>query len=216
MMRTVTDIYNHYKIGKHLQLHMLRVAGVVSLICDNIEVSVDKDNLVKAALLHDMGNIIKFQLDLFPEFAQPEGVEYWRGVQKEFIDKYGSSEQQATLQIINEIGVPKEVSALIDEIHFRLLEEHKNTNDFNIKILHYADLITSPFGVVSYEERMKEAHERYKNHKNSVGEEKWVHLNQCGLEMRDQIFSKCKIKPEDINEESVAPIIEELKNFVLK
>ena len=33
--------------------------------------------------------------------------------------------------------------------------------------------------------------------------------------MEKQIFSKCKIKPEDINNETVASIILSLKDFVI-
>ena len=35
-------------------------------------------------------------------------------------------------------------------------------------------------------------------------------------QIEKQIFSKCKIKPEDITDETVKPVIEELKNFVIK
>jgi hypothetical protein len=40
-------------------------------------------------------------------------------------------------------------------------------------------------------------------------------LVACGQEIEKQIFAKCKIKPEDITDASVAPIIEELRNFVI-
>ena len=56
---------------------------------------------------------------------------------------------------------------------------------------------------------------RYQD-KNKGHEAEREKLVACGAEMEKQIFSKCKIKPEDITDETIAPIIEELKNFVIK
>ena len=36
-MRKILDIYDEYKIMPNLQEHMLRVAAVASLICDNFD-----------------------------------------------------------------------------------------------------------------------------------------------------------------------------------
>ncbi|MEK7072114.1 MAG: hypothetical protein AAB969_00935, partial [Patescibacteria group bacterium] len=38
----------------------------------------------------------------------------------------------------------------------------------------------------------------------------------CGEEMEKQIFAKCKIKPGDINDEAIKPIISNLRNFVIE
>jgi len=67
---------------------------------------------------------------------------------------------------------------------------------------------------VSYDERMDEAKKRYK-FKESEEAERQI-LIKCGREMEKQIFSKCKIKPEDINDKTVAPTLLNLKNFVVK
>ena len=42
-----------------------------------------------------------------------------------------------------------------------------------------------------------------------------IYFEKAARQIEKQIFSKCKIKPEDINNETVAPIISELKNFVI-
>ena len=81
--------------------------------------------------------------------------------------------------------------------------------------MHYADMRVSPYGVVSLEERMKEAKNRYKLESPSEEEER-ERLIECGREIEKQIFAKCKIKPEDINNETVTPLIPILKNFVTK
>jgi 5'-deoxynucleotidase YfbR-like HD superfamily hydrolase len=85
---------------QNLQDHQLRVAAVASIICDSFDFLINKEKIIKVCLLHDMGNIIKFQLDYFPELNKPEGLEYWQNVQKEFIAKYGPNEHNATMKIM--------------------------------------------------------------------------------------------------------------------
>jgi len=64
---------------------------------------------------------------------------------------------------------------------------------------------------------MAEAKNRYKNRKYlKRSEEDRVRLVACGEEIEKQIFAKCKIKPEDINNITVEPIISELRNYVIK
>ena len=87
-MRTVQQIYNEYRLMPTLQLHQLRVAGVAKIIADSFNGEIDKESIVLACLFHDMGNIIKFDLKNFPEYNQPEGIEYWQKVQSEFLEKY--------------------------------------------------------------------------------------------------------------------------------
>ncbi len=202
-----------------LQMHMLRVAAVASLICDSMDMLVDKDNIIMASLLHDMGNIIKSDLNYFPEFLEPEGLEYWQNVQNEYKKKYGVDEHGANMQVAKKLGVSNQAVELIDSIRFSLVCTHAASKDMHVKILHYADGRVGPYGIVSYIERMEEGKKRYKNHKSTFGsmaEEERVKLVACGKEIERQIFSHCKIKPEDINDETVASIISKLKDFVIK
>ncbi|OGI95586.1 hypothetical protein A2917_03485 [Candidatus Nomurabacteria bacterium RIFCSPLOWO2_01_FULL_42_17] len=215
-MKKISEIYTEYKIMPNLQEHMLRVAAVASLICDNFNEPVSKAELVTACLLHDMGNIIKSQLEYFPEFLEPEGLEYWQGVKNEYINKYGRDEHKATEQIMKELGVFPNLISVVDQIRFSLIRNIRDSNDMMMKIIIYSDNRADPHGIVSYEERMEEGKKRYKNRKDVFGITGRDELIQCGKEIEKQIFSKCKIKPEDINNETVAPIVLKLKNFVVK
>ena len=215
-MKTISEIYEEYKIMPTLREHMLRVAGVASLICDNFTEPLNKEEIISACLLHDMGNIIKFNLEYFPEFNKPEGLEYWQNVQNEYIEKYGEREHEATLKIIRELGIPKKIVTLASEDQFSLLCQHQNSGDMGMKIVHYADARVSPHKVVSYDERMGEAKERYKDHKYSFQGDEHFRLVACGKEIEKQIFAKCKIKPEDINDDTVNPLILKLKDFMIK
>ena len=58
MVRKISEIYAEYKIMPNLQMHMYRVAAVASLIYDNFNEPLNKEEIITACLLHDMGNII--------------------------------------------------------------------------------------------------------------------------------------------------------------
>ena len=213
-MKKISEIYSEYKIMPNLQEHMLRVAAVASLICDNFNELLPKKDIITACLLHDMGNIIKFKLNYFPEFNKPEGIEYWQNVQNEYIKKYGNDEHHVAKEIASEIGVSERVLELINAISFLGASHNVLSEDFGKKVVDYCDNRVSPFGVVSGEQRFMDLRKRYTNHGGDTPERQA--FEKALRQIEKQIFSKCKIKPEDINDEAIAPIIEELRNFVIR
>lgn len=193
---------------------MLRTAAVASLICDNFLEPLPKEEIVTACLLHDMGNILKFKLDVFPEFNEPQGLEYWQKVKDEFREKYGEDEHEATTKIAQELQVSDKVLELMDTISFFGVQNYVLDEDFSHKIPEYCDDRVDPFGVVVLEERFMDQRKRYAHHGGDIHER--FAFENAVRQMEKQIFVKCKIKPEDINNETVAPVISELKNFVIK
>jgi len=214
-MRKITDIYRDYNIMWQLQAHQLRVAAVAQQICQSLDIPVDTHSIVSACLLHDMGNIIKFNLEYFPEFNQPQGIEYWRQIQNEYIEKYGLNEHHATLEIAGELGCTDSVKKIINAIDPLHLEKYGDQLSLEEKISLYADNRVTPHGIVSLKERSEEAFHRYKNHRNALGLES--HKKFVGiLELCEkEIFSHSNIKPEDITDASSMQIIELLKEFTL-
>lgn len=218
-MRNILDIYKEYKIMPNLAMHQLRVASVIYLIINNLNIKVDEDVAIQAGLLHDMGNIIKFDLNYFPEFSKPLGLEYWQNVQNEYFEKYGRDEHKATQDILKELNVNQKVIDIDEQMVFGLLCDNKDKENWELKLLHYADMRVGPYGIISFEERMEDARKRYEKKLDDemtreVGRREL--LLSCGKDIERQIFANCKIKPEDINDESVKEIIEELKSFVLR
>ena len=156
----------------------------------------------------------RYNFEYFPKFFEPEGQEYWGNVKEEFIEKYGDDINKANEKIAQDLGVSGNVVLFVRQFHFGKACIYKHDEDFITKIINYADWRVDPHGVVSYESRMEEATKRYKRNKGK--EEERERLITCGKELEKQIFAKCKIKPEDINDETVAPIISKLKDFVIK
>lgn len=218
-MRNITDIYTEYKIMPNLALHQLRVAGVAMQICESLDVSIDTEAVVTACLLHDMGNIIKFKLEYFPEFLEPLGLEYWGKVQDDYMQKYGTDEHHASSVIAQEIGVPNRILELIDCIGFREATHNRDSEDFHKKIVAYADMRVCPNGIDSLEARFIDTRKRYFSKGSSTvilsNPEERISFEKALEEIEKQIFSHCKIKPEDITEQSTAPYVEKLKNQMI-
>ena len=198
---------------QNLQMHQYRVAAVAFQICDSLEINVDKDSVIKSCLLHDMGNIIKFNLSYFPEFNKPEGIEYWQDIQNQYLGKYGKDEHYATLRIAEELDVNNYIIELLNSINPLLIEVNKNGPNFDKKICIYADNRVDPSSIVSLDERSIEAKKRYENHPHYFDEESRIFFNKNIKEIEKQIFEQSKIKPEDINNESIVPYLEKLKFF---
>ena len=210
----ISEIYTKYKIMPSLQLHMFRVAGVAAFICDSITVSVDRKSVIGAALLHDMGNIIKFKLDLFPSFLEPEGLSYWQKIQQAYFEKYGSDEHKATIAIAKEIGIKGKVMELLSSIGFSQADKNFESADFDKKIAAYSDMRVEPYGVVSLESRLKDGHKRFKVHRPGFDNEvMFEEMTEYLRKIEIQIFEKSSIKPSDIINKKVNTYINELKSF---
>ena len=219
-MKTISEIYSEYKIKKNLQEHMFRVAAAAWMIYDSFDVEIDKNLLIQGALFHDMGNIIKFDLTHFPEFNEPEGLEYWQKVKDDYVKKYGKDEHHATYLIMKEIGLNEELVDIVHKMNFSLLCEHRDSARWELKILHHVDMRVGPFGIMTYEDRMNDVKKRYAkvpdDEFNKIAKDVREVLLSCGKDIEKQIFSHCNIEPEDINDESIKPYMEKLKDFVIK
>jgi HD superfamily phosphodiesterase len=210
----ISDIYTKYKIMPSLQLHMFRVAGVAAVICDSATILVDRHSIISAALLHDMGNIIKFKMDIFPEFLKPEGREYWQNVQNEYFEKYGHDEHVATLEIAKESGANKQTMELLNRIGFSKANLTYESVDFNLKIASYADMRVEPHGVVALEKRMNDGRERNRTRQTSFSDDSlFEEMSEYLKKIEKQIFEITTIKPDEISDDSISGYTHSLVEF---
>lgn len=208
----ISKIYKNYQIMPFLQLHMLRVTAVAKLIAQNMKIPVDETSITCTCLLHDMGNIIKFNLSLFPQALEPEGYAYWKDVQNKYKSKYGNDEHSATYKIAAEIGVSQRVNDLLHKIGFSRSEEIYVSNDFDLKICAYADNRVSPQGIISLDQRLADGQKRFMVNKPNTFDLKFFQKMQNFSKLVEaQIFEKCKIKPEAISDASVNPLLAQLR-----
>ncbi len=209
-MKNILDIYREYRLQPFLKLHPLSVASDAYLISKNFKKSVDTKAIVTAMLLHDMGNIIKCDLEKFPQACQPEGLAYWQKVQQDYFEKYGHDEDVAHDKIAEELGMPDKVKEYIQHIGFNNIAETIIANDnFEQKICQYADLRVGPFGVLSVAERLEEGRVRY----GFPLTERELKGYENARVLERQVFEYCTLSPEDITDETIREMVSELKNF---
>ncbi|MBU0576789.1 HD domain-containing protein [Patescibacteria group bacterium] len=213
----ISDLYQDYNILPELQLHMRRVAGVAAQICDGFTgPPVNKSLIISACLLHDMGNIIKFDLTKYTQYLKPKGLVYWQNIQNRYLKKYGSNEHLATLMILDELAVSPQVHEYVAAINLTYARENYLNSDFGKKICEYADNRVSPQGVTSQKTRLYDLAARYRtNHHDDLEYEPWEKLYQYCQQIEQQIFVHCDISPDEITNESVSDTIDSLKNFVI-
>lgn len=212
----ILEIYTQYRIMPSLQLHMLRVAGVASMICDNLVEFHEEKEVASACLLHDMGNIIKFKLGFIPEAVLPEGLDYWEKVKKDFIERYGSEEHFATIKIAQEIGVGDKAEALMNAMGFSKSVENEKHRDLAKKVCAYSDLRVAPFGIDTLMGRLQDLRARRLANKGfDRSDEEFGLLAESMRKIENQIFSVCGIKPEEITDATVGPSLEALRQFEL-
>jgi len=220
----ILEIYKKYQIMPQLAEHQLRVAAVGEVICEHFAPlpnpprkgegirQVDRENIVAACLLHDMGNIIKFNLEETQNLLNHNiDIAYWQKVKDEYIKKYGRDEHEASILICKEIGVSQRVIELVDAVGFLTAVPNAEGGDFGKKICQYADDRVGPMWVVSLEERFVDLRKRYQNHKNDTQARDDFENSLRHIEK--QIFKHCSIKPEDITEEAIADRKNRLKGF---
>lgn len=214
----ILEVYEKYKIMPQLQLHQLRVAAVANQICDHIKSPVDKDTVITACLLHDMGNIIKFNLkrtlDVSGDLVKPEDLSYWEAVQREFIETYGQDEHIASIDIARKLGVSEYVLECIESIDFGSALKNSKRAELEPKICDYADLRVSPHGIVSIDGRLEDGRKRYKdNPERWVSDEQWQALRSACYSTEKQVFDLTDITPTDITDQSIEAIIKKLKQY---
>ncbi len=197
---TTADIYAKFNIIPLLQQHQLRVAGVGAILCENIQIKVDKQNIVKALLMHDLGNMVRIRMDMLEEGFKPKGKQYWQNVKYELIAKYGDQDHEATIAMLKEIGVNSKIIEYVDAINWGTIGLATSSSDMNVKILNYSDMRVSPMGATTVQNRLNDLKERHRiNSENYFSE-----LTQDCLLLEKQIFEQSTLRPQEITEDKIS------------
>lgn len=212
---TIWEAYERYNIMPNLRLHQLRVAALARELA--IACHADRELVTRAALLHDMGNIMKSDLMLFPpEFYGSEGIEYWEQVKREVGERYGDDEHAATAAIARELGASDEIIHMLDSMGFSKAGSILKEGTLELQILEYADQRVAPYGITSMDERLREGHERYKARAESdYGENNdlFEHNHALLKQLESKLFRDLMITPDMLTEESLSGTIESLKRY---
>ncbi|MFH0969587.1 MAG: HD domain-containing protein [Patescibacteria group bacterium] len=159
----IEKIYEKYSVPPNLQKHMKRVAEVANFIKIHWKGPwLDWEIIQKSALLHDIGNIVKFDLDKYSDLlgTKKDNVSYWKNVQKKMIEKYGSDDHEATKKILPEIKIDKKIIDIILKKSFGNSIKTAGGNDWYLKILLYSDLRVLPSGLGTLNDRFDDIRKR--------------------------------------------------------
>ena len=204
----ILKIYNQYHLPENLQMHMLRVAACTNLILDNwMGKTIDRKAITRVSLLHDMGNMVKI-----PEEGQDREFIV---IRRKYFEEYGTNDHEINMVIGKNQGLNNKELEILDGKRSRKNEQTAKSDNYEIKICAYCDQRVAPDGVVSLKERLEDAKIRYKDKPLSVwsNEEKANQLIKLALEIEEQVMRYCKLKPEDINNQSIQTYIDRLKEY---
>ncbi len=216
----IQDIYDRYTIPPILQKHMYTVASLGSYVADvlsnrsEVDMDIDKDMITQTLLLHDMGNIVKFDLNK-PLFIPEEDVDYWKSIQDDFIRKYGADDHIATTRIVEELGVSQNVIELLSATANMTTALAALEKDYNFAIVFYADFRVGPHGILSLDERINDLLVRYKgrhNHFWSVQENAEM-MRQIMKEKETALEALAMIPLSTIQNENVEFILKTLSSY---
>ena len=188
----------------------MRTAAMGELICNNWQgPKINKDNVVAALLIHDLGNIVKIDFETETTLKiigeERERLDYWKKVKEEVIAKYGNDDSQVTLKMADELSVNARLRFLLEKNNFIKNDFISECDDWELKICNYADQRTGPFGILSLKERLSEGMKRYEERKANVNHPKAKLFYECAFETEKQILENNSLSAEDINDESIKP-----------
>lgn len=218
-MRTVSEIYDEYRIPPWLRDHQLRVAAIGKFVCNHMG-GIDEYPVIATGLFHDMGNILK--VDLSPQgpllhIINAAEIPEWRRIQDEYRAVYGDDEHAASLAIAKKIGLPEIIVQMIDTMRFSKTEWILKSASLEMKIIKYADLRVAPTGILSLDGRLAEARERYRGKAFDKGEEytpESLHaIEEMCRQLERIVLEAAGIRAESISDAAAVPIIEELKKY---
>ena len=160
---TVAEIYKKYNIPPNLIEHQLTVAKVICVLQKHwLGVEINWQEMILIGLMHDIGNIVKFDFDKYPEFLGQEkkNLVFWKEEQKRIIKKYGKDDHLAVKKILKELNLNLHIDEVIQKKSFKNSVLIAQSDDWYTKILAYADLRVLPGGIGTLDERIEDVRKR--------------------------------------------------------
>jgi HD domain-containing protein len=213
---TIAQIYKKYHITQTLQEHMLSVAAIAAFIADHwTEAPLDRNLLATSLLLHDLGNLVKFDLKNQAHLlgAEEKNLAKWKKTQKNFIKKYGKDAHKATLKILKKLKINDDRVAKINSLLGPAgIHQVADGHNWHFKIAYYADGRVSPSGLVSLKERFDDLQKRYARRPEWQPKATQERYRIC-LEIERKLQAHCKQNLAEIEETDLDPYLAQLKLY---
>jgi len=206
----ILGFYRQRKIPRNLQRHMLRVADVGQFIARHWNSSIDEKAIVTTLLLHDLGNLLKFDftrgLELLDE--DERDLDYWKSVQRDLQEKYSVDEHEATWRMAQELGVGERILFLLKNMGSSNLPKTVESSDWELKVCAYADFRVGPFGFLTVQDRFADILRRYegREHDLSDREKTLKKMKLCILlegQLQPEVSMRLAVLPKEILEKTL-------------
>lgn len=216
---TIQQFYTDHHIPTHLQRHMLRVTALGQFIARNWRDPVNEHDVVKTLLLHDTGNLLKFELEKGVEvFDEGEReLEHWLAVKAEMQRRYDPpTVEGAIIGMAKEAGATERQLFLLTHMTITKLEQAGVVTDPEQAICTYCDYRVAPWGYVTLQERIDDLRARYQHR-----EEKWADAariaekTQLSQELEAAIQREVGVNLQQLPEEALDEAAEVLRGFQL-
>lgn len=211
----IIEIYEHFDIPEKLQLHMLTVAAVGKYILDNWEgPDVDTPTVIAALLVHDLGNLVKFDLSENAPIIDPSlHTDDWRQKQAAMHVKYGKHSHTTTEAMLHELGVDKKIITLAGSVDAADLCRIAQ-NSLEKQICEYADLRVTPTGITALDERLADLRKRYKEkYPKWKDDQAFARNNHCASRIENLLQQYTSVDITDIPDETIKAYLVELAQF---
>lgn len=156
------NIYQSVGTPKNLQDHMVRVGNLTKHIVGSWKGPIVKSqDVIDAAFLHDIAKPISFDMERQSAFVS--SADELRSVQSHrdsLIDKYGPEEHAALIKMVAELGFDTNVQRILEQFDWDNVPHLIVKQDFEVLIPLYADMRTSPKGIVNLNDRLYDLQQR--------------------------------------------------------
>lgn len=216
-LQSIESIYRFYSIPENLQTHMFQVAAIGKLVAESMpEGQMNVPRVVQTLLLHDMGNIIKYDFnrpEVFLQGAPPDDhlIAEMKKLQLAFQERFGTNPELATAMILRELAIEAEAIVLLEQMEMRRLPEVLESGSWEEKVVLYSDQRVSPAGVVSIDERIQDVTTRYPHLRERIE----TGRVSC-IALEDQLAAVMTRHPAEITATEVAQQISALRAYALR
>ncbi|OGK09435.1 hypothetical protein A2767_05310 [Candidatus Roizmanbacteria bacterium RIFCSPHIGHO2_01_FULL_35_10] len=203
------QIYEEYMIPKNLQEHMLRVAALAEVLLENwTKGNIDKSEIIKACLFHDIAKPITFDPVKQLQYGMSyKDIERLKQLQERLKTKYGIVEHDVSVAICKEIGLSEAAVNIVSLSEWanipRLLEE----NNLNSLVEIYCDMRIGPKGILSLKARLLDLERRVpsKNHE--------IYFSNGNL-LEEKIKNNVQIDVNSITDQQINSSFQDLLDFI--
>ena len=225
----ITQLYKKYNVPKNLELHMFWVSALGKNILDHwVGPKLHQKNTVSALLLHDIGNLVKFELNsswwlnnmqkiVLEETNCTNYLDNLKTAQRQMIKKYGNNSELANVAILKEIGVKEDIVELVEDHSWERLAVALNTENWEEKIVNYCDLRVIPSGLTTIEKRMSDLRQRYQHRDLSwADQESFQSRLSLVKQLEDQLEERTNIQLKTITHREIEPLVLPLSNYEIE